>query len=123
MCFDTPDSARSGPAHPEDVLTGYPVGANGDRAFCTACRRELRAGHAATVYAYRLAGAALWDVPRVYCERDAPDDVAIPTLGAIEVVATATIEAATAPGGDGRRLCLSDVRIAGHSPPEEGAPP
>ena len=123
MSIEHPEATFSAAAHPKDILTGYRVGPFDDRAICTGCRRELRAGHSATVYAYRLADSPLWDVPRLYCERCAPAAIETPTLGATEVLATAVLAAAIDPVEGGDRLCLDRVELVAYSDPSEGTAP
>lgn len=123
MCFDIPEEAARGPIHPEDLLSGMTVGPNGDRAFCQGCRVELRAGMDCTVYAYHLVESPAWDVARIYCPRCAPLRIEAPTLGAIEVLADATLATQSRPDTQSHRLCLVSVGIAAHSGPNSGSPP
>lgn len=96
---------------PTVILDGYPIGANGDRAICSKCRRELRSGHRATVRAYRFVDTNQWDVPDVYCGVCAPERVHDPTPGALDVVATGELVMGRSRNGDDPRLHLSDVAV------------
>lgn len=105
-------------SHPVVLLDGYPVGANGDRAFCADCHRELRAGHRATVLAYRHVDTNQWDVPHVYCEQCAPPSVPDPTPGTVEVLAAGHLVAGE-PIGDRRgRLHLTGIDVLGYAGPD-----
>lgn len=101
-------------SHPSVVLEGYPVGANGDRAFCSGCRRELREGHRATVLAFRFEETNQWDVPVVHCDVCAPARIAEPTPGAVEILAAAELVV----GGKTERLHLAQVDVLGYSGPD-----
>lgn len=108
-------------AHPAVLLDGYPLGANGDRAFCDDCRRELRDGHRATVLAYRLADTKQWDVPRVYCEVCSPQRLVEPCDEAAEILARGDVVAGEGVGDSPGRLHLSDVDVLDYSEPAAGA--
>lgn len=108
-------------SHPATLLDGYPLGANGDRVFCQDCRRELRAGHRATVLAYRVTETNQWDVPVVSCQICSPTQIDDPTPGAVEILAVGVLTAgAPIDDGDGR-LHLSDVDVLAYSGPESAA--
>jgi len=98
---------------PVRILEGYPIGANGDRAFCSACRRELRAGHVATVTAYRFVETNQWDVSEVRCSICAPTHIEDPTPGAVEVLASGALKMGQPFGGESGRLHLTNIDIIG----------
>lgn len=104
--------------HPSVLLDGYPVGANGDRAFCSGCHRELREGHRATVLAYRMTDTNQWDVPGVYCEVCSPLRIDEPTPGAIEILAAADLVTGDPVGDEPGRLHLSEIDVLGYSGPD-----
>lgn len=104
--------------HPSVLLDGYPVGANGDRAFCSGCRRELREGHRATVLAYRFEETNQWDVPRVLCEVCAPTRIDEPTPGAVEILAAGDLVRGEGVGDEEGRLHLAEIDVLGYSGPD-----
>lgn len=106
--------------HPSVILDGYPIGENGDRAFCSECRRELRAGHRATVLAYRCTETNRWDVPGAFCEVCAPRRVTEPVEGVAEILAAGDLVLGESMNGDPARLHLAEVDVLDYSGPDVG---
>lgn len=101
--------------HPSVILDGYPVGENGDRAFCSGCRRELRAGHRATVLAYRCAETNRWDVPGAFCDVCAPTSIDEQTENVVEILAAGDLVLGESMNGDPARLHLAEIDVLDHS--------
>lgn len=110
------------PTAPADAIDGEPVGV-GETAYCQTCRRALHAGEPVACYAYRLVDSPCWDVARLYCYACAPDGIDSPTLGALEVLASARLRWRSSAGEPARRLCLSSPTVGRYAPPSEGAAP
>ncbi|WP_135855269.1 hypothetical protein [Halorussus salinus] len=105
----------------EQVLTGLQVGLEGARGTCCCCGRDLHDGHCVTVYAYRTAGHDQWNLPRVYCRECNGGTLETPTLGTVEVVATAFLGVMQVASSQTTQLVLTGVEVEEYSLPEEGS--
>jgi len=103
----------------EQVLTGLQVGLAGAKGTCCWCGRELHDGHCVTVYAYRTAGHDEWNLPRVYCRECNTGEIETPTLGTVEVVATAFLGVLQVAASQTTRLVLTGVELEEYSGPND----
>jgi hypothetical protein len=108
---------------PRQVLNGCEVGLATQEVCCTGCEASLTEGESGVVYACRTADAPEWLVARCYCERCAPATVQTPTLGAHELLASATFGLRSQVIGQVHHLCLGEIDCLALSPPSEGTSP
>jgi hypothetical protein len=97
------------------LLTGLTPATASDSVHCPACGGKIQPGTNVVVIAQRCVEACAWSVPRVYCHPCY--DGFKPTLGAVEVVATAGLGSVLVPTGRTHRPCLTEVAIQHVSPP------
>lgn len=117
---DPIDTPRQVTAEPTQLLTGLSVGLPTNCVVCVSCGDKLSEGRAITVYGYRQAERAVWDLRRCYCADCAPTAIDAPTLGVAELLARAWLGSVALPQTRTHRLCLTEVELVATSPPTEG---
>lgn len=117
------DSAITVEAAPQQLLCGLTVGRSAHHVVCVACGVHLGEGRAVTVYGYRCADSAVWDLQRWYCPECAPTEIDKPTLGVSELLVYAWLGSVALPRTRTHRLCLTEVERVAFSPPDAGSHP
>lgn len=86
-------------------LTGTPVARQSNVSRCTTCGAFLADGADITAYAYRLSDEPRLRIARLYCAACDYQTIEHPTLGAEEVVVSASLTTCH------ERLVLSDIEV------------
>lgn len=107
----------------EQLFTGLRVGLPSLEVRCSDCRTRLGDGESVSVYAYRTVETPRWHLARCHCPNCAPDDIAMPTLGATECRVSARLAVVSDAGTQHHRLCLAEPTVNAVSSPQDGTPP
>jgi len=109
-------------ATPEHAFAGRELGAGG-KTPCLSCGETIRDGDPVGAYLHRPSDGVVWTVARVFCDACNPKCVAVPTLGAAEVVVTGRAAVLSDAATQDARLVLRSPSVSWHSPPGDGGEP